>query len=273
MIGQVEEWYSRGHVLHQGTASELRGIVRDAIVRRCLWNDPLMPEPTSEVLRSACQPDRPWYPSKARPRRTGPGTADAPIKFSRGAANSVFFQGLLRAQAGKVPGAAELGPAPVRDRRSPSRQPSGEVFSASSRTADQDLLTGLRASLIGAALAGQAWPGMDEAALLAAALDDGRTWARADAAMRTSAWQSTLDRHREARRELVSGTALRVRHQPWRTRWRPDDRRGPGPAPAAHRRRVMGMANTRIQNWPPGSRRPWPGSPNGTTWSTRRSPC
>jgi hypothetical protein len=73
------------------------------------------------------------------------------------------------------------------------------------RTTDQDLLTGLRASLIGAALAGQAWPGMDDAALLAAALDEGREWVRADSAMRTPAWQSTLDRHREARRELVAG--------------------------------------------------------------------
>ena len=73
------------------------------------------------------------------------------------------------------------------------------------RTTDQDLITGLRASLIGAALAGQAWPGMDDAALLAAALDEGRGWARADIAMRIPAWQITLDRHREARRELVVG--------------------------------------------------------------------
>ena len=46
---------------------------------------------------------------------------------------------------------------------------------------------------------------MDDAALLAAALDEGRGWARADSAMRIHAWQVTLDRHREARGELVAG--------------------------------------------------------------------
>ena len=133
-----------------------------------------------------------------------PGTADAPIKFSRGAANSVFFQGLLRAQAGKMPGAAESVRrlSELADRH---QETLWRGVQRARRTTDQDLITGLRASLIGAALAGQAWPGMDDAALLAAALDDGRGWARADSAIRTSAWESTLDRHREARHELVVG--------------------------------------------------------------------
>jgi len=204
MIGQVEEWYSRGRVLDQGTASELRGIVRDAIIRRCLWNDPLMPEPTSEVLRSALPTGSTLVSIEGAAAENRPGTADAPIKFSRGAPNSVFFQGLLQAQAGKVPGAADSVRrlSELADRHQDTLR---RGVQRAQRTADQDLLTGLRASLIGAALAGQAWPGMDDAALLAAALDDGRGWARTDSAMRTSAWQSALDRHREARRELVVG--------------------------------------------------------------------
>ena len=40
MIQHVEEWFARGHLLHQNTADELRGIVRDAVVRRCQWNRP-----------------------------------------------------------------------------------------------------------------------------------------------------------------------------------------------------------------------------------------
>ena len=133
-----------------------------------------------------------------------PGTADAPIKFTRTAANSVFFQGLLRAQAGKLAGAAEQirRLSEIADRHQDDLR--REVQRVQS-TADEDLVTGLRASLIGAALAGRAWPGMDEAAMLDAVLDDGRTWARADVTMRAPEWLSTLDRHRTARRDLVSG--------------------------------------------------------------------
>ena len=89
------------------TANELRGIVRDAVVRRCQWNDPLMPEPTSEVLRRAWPTGSTVVSIHGAAAENRPGTADAPIKFSRTAANSVFFQGLLRAQAGKLAGAAE----------------------------------------------------------------------------------------------------------------------------------------------------------------------
>jgi hypothetical protein len=207
MINQVEEWFSRGQVLEQGPANELRTIVRDAIVRRCLWNDPLMPEPTAAVLKTAFPIGSTLVSIEGAAAENRSGTADAPIKFSRGATNSVFFQEVLRAQAGKVPGAAESVRrlSELADRHQVSLREGVQRYQ---RTKDQDLITGLRASLIGAALAGQAWPGMDDAALLAAAIDDGRGWARADSAMRTPIWQNTLDRHREARRELVIGLRL-----------------------------------------------------------------
>ena len=204
MVGYVEEWFSRGRILNQATASELRGIIRDAIVRRCQWNDPLMPEPVSEVLRKALPTGSTVVSIQDAAAENRAGTAEAPIKFSRVAANAVFFEGLLRAQAGKVSGAAESirRLSELADRhQAPLRRGVQRVQS----TADQDLLTGLRASLIGAALAGRAWPGMDDAALLEAALDEGRGWARADSAMRIPAWQNTLDRHRDARPELVAG--------------------------------------------------------------------
>ncbi|MGH3400992.1 MAG: protein DpdH [Streptosporangiaceae bacterium] len=204
MIGFVEDWFSRGRVLDPGPANELRSIIREAIIRRCLWNDPLMPEPNAEVLRVAMPTGSTLVSIEGAAAENRPGTADAPIKFSRGAANSVFFQGLLRAQAGQMPGAAESVRrlSELADRHQDTLR---QGVQRARRTTDQDLITGLRASLIGAALAGQACPGMDDAALLTAALDEGRGWARTDRALRIPAWQNTLDRHREARRELVMG--------------------------------------------------------------------
>ena len=68
---------------------------------------------------------------------------------------------------------------------------------------DADLITGLRASLLGAALAGQAWPGCDEADLLCAAFDDGSGWLRGDRALRTPQWQQALESHLQHRGRLV----------------------------------------------------------------------
>jgi hypothetical protein len=203
MIQDVEEWASRGHVLHQNTAGALRGIIRDAVVRRCMWNDPLMSEPQADVLRRAWPAKSVVVSIEGAAAENLPGTAEAPIKFSRNAANAVFFQGLLRAQAGKLPGAAEQVRLlyEIADRHQGNLK--REVRRVQS-AADPDLVMAIRASLIGAALAGQAWPGMDEAGMLGVVLDEGLTWAYADAAMRTPEWLSVLERHSAARPDLVS---------------------------------------------------------------------
>jgi hypothetical protein len=57
---------------------------------------------------------------------------------------------------------------------------------------------------MGAALAGRAWPAMDEAAMLDAVLDEGLNWAEAGAAVRTHEWLMVLERHRVARPDLVA---------------------------------------------------------------------
>jgi hypothetical protein len=203
MINDVEEWASRDHLLPQNTAAALRGLISDAVVRRCMWNDPLMSEPTADVLRRAWPVKSVVVSIQRAAAENSPGTADAPIKFKRNAANAVFFQGILRAQAGRLPGAAEQVRklSEIADRYQDALKRSVQRVQA---VTDPDLVTALRASLIGAALAGRAWPGKDESILLDAALDDGRTWAYADTAIRTRDWLSALDRHRAARPELVS---------------------------------------------------------------------
>lgn len=202
MIQDVEDWDSRNLVLHANTAGPLRSMIRDAVVRRCTWNVPLMSEPTAEVQRRAWPPKSVVVSIDGAGAENSPGTADAPIKFKRNAANAVFFQGLLRAQAGRLPGAAEQFRklCELADRHQADFV--GEVQRVQS-WADPDLTTAIRASLIGAALAGRAWPGMDEAALMDAALDDGQTWAYSDTPIRTPEWVNALDRHRTARPELV----------------------------------------------------------------------
>ena len=73
---------------------------------------------------------------------------------------------------------------------------------------DADLTVALRASLLGAALAGQAWPACTEADLLCAAFDDGSTWLRGDRSLLTPQWQQALDSHLRSRAEMV----LRLRN-------------------------------------------------------------
>lgn len=202
MIQDVEDWYSRDRVLHQNTAGQLRGMIRDAVVRRCRWNDPLMSEPSAEDLRRAWPAKSTVISITGAAAENLPGTADAPIQFKRTAANSVFFQGLLAAQAGQLPGSAEqvrrLGE--IADRHQHALQAAVQRIQAAG---DDEMVTALRAALIGAALAGRAWPGMSEAKLLEAVLDDGQAWTYADARTRTSEWLTALDRHRAARPDLV----------------------------------------------------------------------
>ncbi len=206
LIQDVEEWYSRRQIMHPDAAGKLRGIVRESVVQRCAWNDPLMQEPNADMLRRAWPPRSVIVSIEGAATENAPGTAEAPIKFSRTPANSVFFQGLLQASEGKSQGVAEhirrLSEIADRYQGSLKREVIRVQF-----TADEHLVTALRASLIGAALAGRAWPGMDEIAMLDAVLDDGRTWIRADTTTRTPNWLTTLERHREVRRDLV--TSLR----------------------------------------------------------------
>ena len=68
----------------------------------------------------------------------------------------------------------------------------------------------MRASLLGAALAGHAWPSMGEAQLLAAVLDEGRTWTRGDTALRTPQWLQAWERHVAARGDLVANIRAAV---------------------------------------------------------------
>ncbi|WP_019901870.1 protein DpdH [Salinispora arenicola] len=205
LIDDVEQWGSRGQRLGQRTAGELRNILSEAVLRRFLWNQPLMAEPSADVLKRAwLRQQRSTIVSiEGAEGENAPGTDQAPIKFKRYPANAVFFQGLLEARAGKVAGNAEhlRRLAGLADRHRVDLVRRVQLVQA---TTDDRLVEALRASVIGASLAGKAWPGMTEADLLDVALDDGQTWARTDAASRVPGWLQTWERHRTARPALVA---------------------------------------------------------------------
>ena len=175
-----------------------------------------MPEPSAEVPEEGLANGSTPCPSKGAARRIWPGTTNAPIKFKRAAANCVFFQGLLAAQAGQLPGSPlsqvrRLGEIADRHQRTLRRgpaHPGGPVTrTCSTAYGLADRRRPGRAGLAGDGATANCWQ---------PAWTMAETWAYADASMRTPEWLSTLDRHRDARRGLVARHARWVRHQPRR---------------------------------------------------------
>ncbi|MFF7015960.1 MULTISPECIES: protein DpdH [Streptomyces] len=197
----VDDWLTRDQVLLQSVASELRTALIGAVVQRYRWIDPLMPEQSQTTARAV-------WPVNARvvsiegATENLVGAATAPIRIKRTARNSRYLHSILLMKNGRPAQRAEH----VR-RLSADADRYAASFTTALQTSlqitDDELVLGLRASLIGAALAGVAWPGMDEADLLAAAFHDGRSWKRQDAADRDPAWNKLLESHLPNRPALV----------------------------------------------------------------------
>lgn len=202
MVDDVDEWEAGRRPLLQGTASRIRSIVAQAVVNRCDWTDPLMAEPSANI-RQAAWPPKSSVVSILHADAENLASDATPIKFVRNPRNAVFFRHLLTLEAGvDDPG---NGVALRRLRRIAKRH-QGDLKRAvlrSRRADDDDLVLGLTASLIGAALAGQAWPGMSDAELVAAAFDDGTHWQLADASIRTERWVAAWRTHGAHRGGLV----------------------------------------------------------------------
>jgi hypothetical protein len=201
-LHEIEEWGSRGRQLPQAVSADLRSIIAESVIRRYPWQSPLMRElPRYEI--SKAWPNKSTVVSIEGANGEGlPGTESAPLRFTRTAANSQFFRGLLLARHGMDGARVE----DIRRLAQLADTKGGALTQAVQRQfeiSDAYLVVGLRASLLGAVLGGHAWPGMDDAELLSAALDTGTDWRRDDHALRTPQWQQALDRHRQQRAELV----------------------------------------------------------------------
>ncbi|MEU2661922.1 protein DpdH [Micromonospora sp. NPDC007220] len=202
MVEDVEEWQGRQSLLPQGTAAHLRGIIRQAVINRCLWTDPVMAEPLVVDVDKAWPAKSTVVSIEGAGGERLPGTAEAPIRFKRNPGNATFFRQLLLAGVDLTGNAAAV----VRLQTIAERHQKDLQFAVQRYRgfSDEELVLGMRASLLGAALAGHAWPGMADAELIDAALADGSGWQRADAAGRTPQWSRLWETHRAGRRELVT---------------------------------------------------------------------
>lgn len=201
-LQNIDNWGKRGESLEQDTARDIRTIIAEAVAYRYSWINPLMRE------RSKGAWEKVWdnkggtvYIEKAT-GQLNVSAENAPIKFRRTPRNSLFFQSILRAKFNLTHTAADMR------RLATIAENKADAFTAVLQTAwaitDQDLVLGLRASLIGAALAGRAWPGMSTSQLLDASLHDGKGWNRGDLDSRVPAWEQNLQGHLVHRPDLVN---------------------------------------------------------------------
>ena len=173
-LADIENWAAGRHPLSQNTAGTIRGIVAQAVFNRCQWNDPLTAEADADLKKSAWPAKSIVVSIDGAEAENLAGTKDAPIKFARSAENSVFFKGLIEANAGlegaQAANKAMRQLAGIAERYEPALQ--AEVLRVRHAT-DENLVAWFTASLLGAALCGRAWPEMADEELVAAVFDDG----------------------------------------------------------------------------------------------------
>ncbi|MCG5467077.1 ATP-binding protein [Micromonospora sp. MED01] len=202
MIDHVEEWQGRHSQLPQTTAAHLRGTIRQAVINRCMWIDPVVADPQSAELDRAWPSNSTVVSIEGAASERLPGTADAPIRFKRNPSNATFFRQILLASVGVAGNAAAIRRLhEIAEHHQPDLQRAVQRHRGFS---NRELILGFRASLLGAALAGHAWPGMKDTELLNAALADGSGWERADGLSRTPQWNRLWEAHRSGRGELVA---------------------------------------------------------------------
>lgn len=201
-LTNVEEWVTRGTDLGQDAARDVRTVVSEAVGLRYSWADPLMREMAKKTWQEAWENKAATTSIEGAKGEGASGVENAPIRFKRTASNSQFFQSLLRIKNGHPPVLAEdvYRLAAIAEQNSSAFT---KALQAEWRINDDDLVFGFRASILGAALAGRAHPGMGHVELLAAALDEGRDWSRTDGDLRTGTWSRLLETHVKGRPGLV----------------------------------------------------------------------
>ncbi|KUO22097.1 protein DpdH [Streptomyces dysideae] len=201
MLETVDEWLTREGGLDTTTANRIRSVVSTAVVQRYLWNSPLMREQALGDIRKAAWPPKATVVSIEGAKENLPGVENAPVSFSRLPKDSWFFDSLLKAER-NLPARAE----DIRRLATLADKHRADLTARLERhmeISDDHLVAGFRASLLGAALAGKAWPGMPTPMLIAAVLDDGQEWCREDTSIRSTRWMDVFGMHLNTRPELV----------------------------------------------------------------------
>lgn len=202
-IDLVENW-STGHAgLPTGEASTVRSVMSRAAVYRQDWlNPPIKPFGVSDASQAGWG-NRANTVSIEAAAAEALARGDSPVIFKRTPANAEFFKSLLLLNAESTTGVRSQDVVRLASLADRYARLLRERITVQAQIGDDDLVAGLRVSLMGAGLAGCAHPGMSLAQLHAAAFDPGQSWQRSDASSRTEGWQTSLRSHLAKRAALV----------------------------------------------------------------------
>lgn len=202
-LDRIEKWHTRTESMVDDDARAIRSMIRQAILSRVSWTEPLMKEPTGDLIEKA-------WPKRSAARLISIEGASETIargvtpmlRFERSPENALFFAGLLKRMNGHREGtlSAVLRLQEIAERYAPRAR---EDVIRTSERGDDAVVVAMRVSLIGAALAGVVQPGDGPEALLSAAVAKLNGHRRGDSGSRVPLWTRLLDAHLVERGELV----------------------------------------------------------------------
>ncbi|OKI26126.1 hypothetical protein A6A07_29520 [Streptomyces sp. CB03911] len=202
-LAAIEEW-THGASLAQDIASELRKSISRSVYYRGRWDLPPVKPLTQDEVKAGwpvegVKSDTVSIEGAAAENQV---TTKSRITIARNPGNGEFLKSVvqLAAKAGKPRGEDVIRFTKLADEYAGlMRQRVIEATEA----ADDDLVTGIRVSLLGAALAGQILPGQSEEELFAAVFHTGEGWGRQDGVPGFPRWSSALDTHLKQRQGLA----------------------------------------------------------------------
>jgi hypothetical protein len=199
-LDDVDAW-SAGKTLPQSIANEIRSILREALISRLVWIDPVIKEPDTPTIDKA-------IPKGARTisiegANESLALAVAPlVRIERSAKNARFIQGLLQQKAGYPKGTGDA--LAWLDALADSHVITLERRIVETLESTDDLLVHAAVSLIrGAALCGALPAKPKTVDLVNAALWQGAADTRQDASIRTAQWRETERSYLGLRGEAV----------------------------------------------------------------------
>ncbi|MEO3823081.1 protein DpdH [Actinomadura sp. B10D3] len=198
----VEEWAASGSRLITEVASIVRTMVSRSVLYREDWlTPPIKPIGVSDAEGAG-------WTNKANTVSIDDASAEklskgAAIILKRNPSNGEFFKSLIRVNAQDVDGMRPQDVVRLASTAETHRADLRKRVALNAEHSDEDLVAGLRVSLLGAAFAGQIVPGMPIEALYIAAFEKGQGWARADNSSRTETWAKRLEAHLQHRAGLV----------------------------------------------------------------------
>ncbi|MFB7474207.1 protein DpdH [Kitasatospora sp. NPDC056184] len=203
-LESIEEW-THGAPLPQDVSGDLRKAVARAVYYRYGWNLPPVKPLSHDEAKAG------WPVALVRSDTVSIEGAVAEnlvttkrrVTIARNPGNGEFLKSVvqLAAKAGRPRGEDTIRLAELADENAGLMW---ERLVEATETGDDDLVTGIRVSLLGAAFAGQVMPGRsEEEELFAAVFHTGDGWARDGSALDAPRWSAALAEHLKHRCELV----------------------------------------------------------------------